>query len=59
MNKSYRIEAHRYVGLSSPELHTIAAEKVRFYQRRQRLGEPFYHLLDAWQWIEGRLRNSK
>ena len=58
-NKSARVETHMYVGLSRPELHTIAAEKVCFYQRRQRLGEPFHHLLDAWQWVEGRLRKSK
>ena len=59
MDKSARIEKHLYVGLSRTELHTIAAEKVRFYQRRQRLGEPFHHLLDAWQWVEKRLRSDR
>lgn len=54
-NKSARVETHMYVGLSRTELHTIAAEKVRFYRRRQRLGEPMHHLLDAWQWVEKRL----
>ena len=58
-NKSARVETHMYVGLSRPELHTIATEKVRFYQRRQRLGEPFHHLLDAWQWVEKRLRSDR
>jgi hypothetical protein len=51
-DKKARIETHMYVGLSRAELHEIATEKVRFYQRRQRLGEPFHHLLDAWQWVE-------
>ena len=55
MDKSARIEQHKYVGLPRAELHTIAAEKVRFYQRRQHRGEPFRHLLDAWQCAEGRL----
>ena len=59
MDKSARIAQHKYVGLSRPELHTIAAEKVRFYQRRQRLGEPMHHLLDAWQWVEKRLRGDR
>ncbi len=55
-DKSARVELHRYVGLPSSEMHKIAAEKVRFYQRRQCLGEPFHHLLDAWQWVEKRHR---
>ncbi len=59
MDKSVRIAQHKYVGLPRAELHTIAAEKVRFYQRRQRMGEPFHHLLDAWQWVEGRLRGTR
>ena len=58
VNKSARIEKHKYAGLSRTELHTIAEEKVRFYQRRQRMGEPFHHLLDAWQWVEKRLRSD-
>ena len=59
MNKSARIEKHLYVGLSRTELHTIATEKVRFYKRWQRLGEPFHHLLDAWQWVEQGLRSDR
>ena len=59
MNKSARVEKHMYVSLSRTELHTIAAEKVRFYKRRQRLGEPFHHLLGAWQWVECRLREVR
>ena len=58
MDKSARIAQHKYAGLSRPELHTIATEKVRFYQRRQRLGEPLHHLLDAWQWVEKRFRSA-
>jgi len=58
-NKSARVEAHLYAGLPRTELHQIATEKVRFYQRRQRHGEPFHHLLDAWQWVEGRLRPDR
>lgn len=59
MDKSARVEQHLYAGMARPELHTIAAEKVRVYQRRLRLGEPFHHLLDAWQWVEQRLRSDK
>ena len=59
MDKSARIAQHKYAGLPRAELHTIAAEKVRFYRRRQRLGEPMHHLLDAWRWIEGRLRSDR
>ena len=59
MDKSARIEQHKYVGLPRAELHTIAAEKVRFYQRRQHRGEPFHHLLDAWRWVECRLREVR
>lgn len=51
-DKKARIEQHMYAGLSRADLHEIATEKVRFYQRRQRLGEPFHHLLDAWKWVE-------
>jgi hypothetical protein len=58
-DKKARVEQHMYVGLSSAELHEIATEKVRFYRRRQRLGEPFHHLLDAWQWVEKRHRSTK
>ena len=59
MDKSARIEHHKYAGLPRAEMHTIAAEKVRFYQRRQHRGEPFHHLLDAWQWVEGNLREVR
>lgn len=54
-NKSARVETHLYAGLPRTELHQIATEKVRFYQRRQHRGEPFHHLLDAWQCVESRL----
>ena len=59
MPRNARVEEHIYAGMSRPELHTIAVEKVRFYQRRQRLGEPMHHLLDAWQWVEKRLRSDR
>jgi hypothetical protein len=57
-DKTARVEQHRYAGLSRDELHKIAAEKVRFYKRRERLGEPFHHLLDAWRWVERRHRGG-
>jgi len=59
MPRNARVEEHKYAGLPRTELHTIAAEKVRFYQRRQRLGEPLHHLLDAWQWVEQRFRSDR
>jgi hypothetical protein len=58
-DKQARIEKNLYAGLSRDELHKIAAEKVRFYKRRQRLGEPFHHLLDAWRGVEKRQRGKQ
>ena len=56
MDKSARVEAHKYTGMTRAELHSVAVERVEHYAQMQHRGEPFHHLLDAWQWVEQGLR---
>ena len=56
MDKSARVEVHKYAGMTRAELHSVAVERVEHYAQMQHRGEPFHHLLDAWQWVEQGLR---
>lgn len=60
MDKSARVEAHKYTGMTRAELHSVAVERVQHYSKPHPAGAggTCALLRSAWEWVEQRFRGA-
>jgi len=53
MDKSVRVEVHKYTGMTRAELHSVAVERVQHYSKPPPSGADGTCALlrSAWEWV--------